>query len=175
MKMLTWIKKYWGWSLLAVLVLFGGGFAVTVLRSISNEVHPKLGPMVESVYGIGTVTARHTYDLKLGVMDTLKKLYIDEGAAVKKDDPLVSFVDNHLIRAPFDGVVTSLPYKEGETIFPQLSVLTLTDLKNPYVVVSLEQSGAIPVRDGQKSFPEFRKSPGAKTRGHGFRHLSQRG
>lgn len=163
--MLTWIKKYWGWSLLAVLVLFGGGFAVTVLRSISNEVHPKLGPMVESVYGIGTVTARHTYDLKLGVMDTLKKLYIDEGAAVKKNDPLVSFVDNHLIRAPFDGVVTSLPYKEGETIFPQLSVMTLTDLKNPYVVVSLEQSGAIPVRDGQKSFLSFESLRGQKLEG----------
>jgi multidrug efflux pump subunit AcrA (membrane-fusion protein) len=98
-------------------------------------------------------------------MDTLKKLYIDEGATVKKDDPLVSFVDNHLTRAPFDGVVTSLPYKEGETIFPQLAVLTLTDLKNPYVVVSLEQSGAIPVRNGQKAFLSFESLRGQKLNG----------
>ena len=163
--MLDWIKKHWVLSLLAFLVLCGGGFAITIMRSISNEAHPKLGSMVESVYGIGTVTARHTYDLKLGVMDTLKKLYIDEGASVKKDDPLVSFVDNHLIRAPFDGVVTSLPYKEGETIFPQLSVLTLTDLKNPYVVVTLEQSGAIPVRNGQKAFLSFESLRGEKIDG----------
>ena len=163
--MIHWMRKHWGLSLLAFLVLIGGLFALRVIRSITNEVHPKLGPMVESVYGIGTVTARHTYDLKLGVMDTLKKLYIDEGATVKKDDPLVSFVDNHLTRAPFDGVVTSLPYKEGETIFPQLAVLTLTDLKNPYVVVSLEQSGAIPVRNGQKAFLSFESLRGQKLDG----------
>src|SRR5581483_7912483 len=98
--------------LLILLVLAGGGFGLHIMRSLANEAHPKIGRMVESVYGIGTVTARHTYDLKLGVMDTLNKLYIDEGATVKKGAPLVSFMDNHLARAPFDGVVTSLPYKE---------------------------------------------------------------
>ena len=92
--------------------------AFFAFKSYSNRVHPKIGRVVESVYGIGTVTARHTYDLKLGVSDTLQKLYVVEGATVKKGDALVSFMDNSLLRAPFDGVVTSLPYKEGETLFP---------------------------------------------------------
>lgn len=139
--------------------------AAKAFKSYSHRVYPKIGPMVESVYGIGTVTARHTYDLKLGVMDTLKKLYVDEGDAVKKGSPLVSFEDNHLISAPFDGVVTSLPYKEGETIFPQMTVLTVTDLKNPYVVVSLEQSAAIPVRREQAAFLSFESLRGQKLRG----------
>ena len=165
MKTIDWLRKHWTWSILILLALAGGGFALRVMRSLANETHPKIGRVVESVYGIGTVTARHTYQLKLGVMDTLKKLFIDEGASVKKGDPLVSFVDNSLTRAPFDGVVTSLPYKEGETIFPQLAVLTLTDLRNPYVVVSLEQSGAIPVRNGQKAFLSFESLRGEKLDG----------
>ena len=165
MKWFDWIKKHWGLSVLVLLVIAGGGFGLHVMRSLSNETHPKIGKVVESVYGIGTVTARHTYQLKLGVTDTLKKLYIDEGAAVKKGESLVSFMDNHMARAPFDGIITSLPYKEGETIFPQMAVLTLTDLKNPYVVVSLEQSGAIPVRNGQAAYLSFESLRGQKLEG----------
>jgi macrolide-specific efflux system membrane fusion protein len=154
--------KFWPFFLIVPVVIL-----ILVIRSCSSEqkVHPKMGKMVESVYGIGTVTARHTYQLKLGVMDTLRKLFIDEGATVKKGDSLVSFVDNSLSRAPFDGVITSLPYKAGETIFPQMAVLTLTDLKNPYVVVSLEQSGAIPVRAKQKALLSFESLRGQKLDG----------
>jgi multidrug efflux pump subunit AcrA (membrane-fusion protein) len=165
MNLINWIKKHWGLAFLVPLVLIGFFFALHVMNSLANETHPKIGQVVESVYGIGTVTARHTYDLKLGVMDTLNKLYIDEGSTVKKGALLVSFMDNHLVRAPFDGVVTSLPYKEGETIFPQMIVLTLTDLKTPYVVVSLEQSGAIPVRKNQKAFLSFESLRGQKLEG----------
>jgi len=148
--------------------LFTVCFALTcVLISCANgqKVSPKVGRMVEAVYGIGTVAARHTYDLKLGVSDTLRKLFVDEGRAVKKGEALVSFMDNHVARAPFDGVVTELPYQEGETVFPQMTVLTVTDLKNPYVVVSLEQSGAIPVRRGQGALLSFEALRGQKLEG----------
>jgi multidrug efflux pump subunit AcrA (membrane-fusion protein) len=110
---------------------------------------------VESVYGIGTVTARHTYDLKVGVTGTLSHLYVHEGDNAAKGAPLVSFLDGQLVRAPFTGVVTALTYKEGETVFPQIPVLSLTDLKDPYVVVSLEQSGALRVKAGQAAFLSF--------------------
>ncbi len=123
--------------------------------SPSQKVHPKVGPMVEAVYGIGTVTARHTYDLKIGVTDTLMKLYVQEGDAVPKGHPLVAFSDGRVTRAPFAGVVTAVNYKEGETVFPQIPVVTLTDPKDPYVVVSLEQSGALRVKGGQPAFLSF--------------------
>ena len=165
MNILRWIRKHWIGSLVILAAVVGLLTATRAMKSYSNRVSPKTGPMVESVYGIGTVTARHTYDLKLGVMDTLKKLYVDEGAPVKKGAALVSFEDNHLVRAPFDGVVTSLPYKEGETIFPQMTVLTVTDLINPYIVVSLEQSAAIPVRRQQKAFLSFESLRGQKLEG----------
>jgi len=162
---LNFVKKHF----LLFLLIAGAAAAFLaaslILKSYSSRVHPKVGRVVQSVYGIGTVTARHTFDLKLGVTDTLQKLYVLEGSRVKKGDPLVSFMDNTLSRAPFDGVITSLPYKEGETIFPQLAVLTLTDLKDPYVVVSLEQSGAIPVRNEQMAFLSFESLRGQKLEG----------
>src|SRR5579872_616139 len=165
MEMINWIKKYWVLALVLVALIVAGRFVLCTMKSYSNRTAPKTGRIVESVYGIGTVTARHTYQLKLGVSDTLEKLYVDEGAAVQKGQPLIYLVDNHVIRAPLAGVVNSLPYKEGESVFPQIPVLTLTDLKNPYVVVSLEQSAAIPVRKGQKAFLSFESLRGQKLEG----------
>jgi membrane fusion protein, macrolide-specific efflux system len=142
-------KRPWAAALLSLAVL------VFSSCSSNQKVQPKLGPMIESVYGIGTVTARHTYDLKIGVTDTLARLYAQEGDSVLKGKPLVAFSDGRMVAAPFAGVVTSVTYKEGETIFPQIPVLVLTDLKNPYVVVSLEQSGALRVKSGQETFLSF--------------------
>lgn len=165
MKTIEWIKKHWAWILVGAFLLTGGAISLNIMKSYSTRVFPKMGRMVESVYGIGTVTARHTYQLKLGVSDTLEKLYVDEGASVLKGQPLIALVDYHTVRAPFTGVVTSLPYKEGESVFPQIPVLTLTDLKNPYVVVSLEQSGAIPVRKDQHALLSFESLRGQKLGG----------
>jgi multidrug efflux pump subunit AcrA (membrane-fusion protein) len=155
MKVINWIKKHWLLLLLVVTVTAGGFIILKTMKAYSNRSQPKIGPMVESVYGIGTVTARHTFQLKLGVSDTLQKLFIQEGDTVKKGQRLLSFMDNHVALAPFDGVVTELPFKEGESVFPQIPVLTLTDLKNPYVIVSLEQEGALKVRKDQTAILSF--------------------
>ncbi len=140
-------------------------FLFSYFKSLSNQAHPKWGPMVEAVYGIGTVTARHTYDMKLGVSDTLEKLYVSEGDSVKRGQALLALADGRTLRAPFDGVVTSLPFKEGETVFPEISLLTLTDMNNPYVVVSLEQSGAIKVKAGQTAVLSYETIRDQKTEG----------
>ncbi|HVZ81348.1 MAG TPA: efflux RND transporter periplasmic adaptor subunit [bacterium] len=165
MNPVDWIKKHKLWLGLALATIAGCSAGLHLWKAWSQRVHPKIGNMVESVYGIGTVTARHTYQLKLGVSDTLSRLFVDEGAPVGKGQPLIALADHHTVRAPFAGVVTSLPYKEGESVFPQVPVLTLTDLKNPYIVVTLEQSGAIPVHRGQKAFLSFESLRGQKIDG----------
>ncbi|HET9869519.1 MAG TPA: efflux RND transporter periplasmic adaptor subunit [bacterium] len=149
-----------GWKARAAWL--AGGLAPLLLAAVwlshgraARGLHPRVGPVVQAVYGIGTATARHTFDLKLGVADTLEKLYAREGDAVPKGARLVALADLPPVRAPFAGVVTSLPFKEGETLFPQVPVLTLTDLKDPYIVVSLEQEGALRVRRGQPAVVSF--------------------
>ena len=117
------------------------------------------GTIVQSVYGIGTVTVNRSFQVKPGVVDRIADLFVREGDNVKKGDKLIRF-DQVTWKAPFDGTVTFLPFKVGETVFPQSVVLTLVDLSDRYLVVSLEQQGALRVRPGQKvkmSFDSIRE------------------
>ena len=112
------------------------------------------GSVAESVYGIGTVAAAQTFQLKSGITSTVRKLYIKEGDSVKKGAPLVD-LDGVLFQARFPGTITFLPTKEGETVFAQSIVLSLVDLSDRYILVSLEQQGAIRVLQGQKARISF--------------------
>jgi multidrug efflux pump subunit AcrA (membrane-fusion protein) len=109
----------------------------------------KKGPTIEAVYGIGIVTATHTYQLKIAAATTVAKTFVSEGEEVKQNQPLILLEGIPLFRAPFSGTVTSLPYKVGESVAPQTSILNLADLKNRYLVVNLEQQGALRVKRGQ--------------------------
>jgi len=158
------LKKHPQWLLLALVPL---SILVLVIKSCSSrqEVKPKIGRMVEAVYGIGTVTARNTYQLKVGITSGLQKTYVKEGDPVKKGQVLVSFDDGQSFRAPFDGIVTALNYQEGETVFPQVPVLTVTQMTNPYIVVSLEQDAALRVKKGQTASLSFETLRGDKLEG----------
>ena len=112
------------------------------------------GPIVESVYGIGTVTATRSFQLKLGVTGTIRRLFVKEGDQVRRDQRLVD-LDGVPFNAPFDGTITLLPFKVGETVFPQAVVLSLVDLQDRYVLVTLEQQAALRVRRGQKARLSF--------------------
>jgi len=111
------------------------------------------GTLVEAVYGVGTLTPKRSYQLKVGVSSTLKKIYVEEGQVVEKGTPLVEMETT--FRAPFKGTITSVSYKEGETVFAQTPILTLVDLTQMYALVSLEQQGAIKVKPGQKTVLNF--------------------
>jgi len=135
--------------LVAVLVLLAVGGAIRRKRSASlTLLEVRQGPIVEAVYGIGTVTARQIYNLKLAVNSTVRGLYVKEGDFVKAGAPLIYLEGAVTFKAPFAGTVTYLPYNLGETVFPQTPLLTLMDLKDRYMVVSLEQLAAFRVRRG---------------------------
>ncbi len=154
---ITWIGKHRALSALcAVAVIALLYFAQFLLnRSQGALTEPlKKGSIVEAIYGIGTVTAKHSYSIKPGVVSTIDDLYVQEGDLVRKGDRLAN-LDNVTYRAPFDGVVNFLPFKVRENIFPQQPMLILTDLKSRYLVVSIEQQGAIRVHAGQKAKLSF--------------------
>lgn len=133
-----------GFTLVAFLIFM---FGVPKYRS-SNTVAARYGDLIEAVYGLGTVTAAQTYQLKIGVIETMREVYVKEGDQVRKGAPLVR-LDLAVFRAPFPGTVTSLPFKPGENVYPQLPIVTLVNLRDRYISVSLEQEGALRVRSGQ--------------------------
>jgi multidrug efflux pump subunit AcrA (membrane-fusion protein) len=127
-------------------------------------VQEKKGPIIHAVYGLGTVTPHRIYQLKVAVPSQLEEIYVEEGRAISKGSPLVR--TETIFRAPFSGTITSLPYKTGEMVFPQTSILTLTDLSNLYVVVSLEQEAALLVKKGQSVIVSFENMRDARFTGH---------
>ena len=113
------------------------------------------GTITESVYGIGTVTARNSYQLKVGVTGTILRIFATEGDQVKKGQKLIQLDGMEVFKAPFDGTITYFPLKVGETVFAQGIILSLVDLLDRYIIVSLEQRAAIRVRPSQRAKISF--------------------
>jgi macrolide-specific efflux system membrane fusion protein len=147
-------KKKW------ILLIIGAMLVVALIigflfrrhqQQAKNLTEPiQRGTVIESVYGIGTVKATKTFDLKAGVVSSIRNLYVQEGDKVKKGAPLADFDTGSRFTAPFDGTITWVPYNVGENVFLQSVIVSLTDLNDRYMIVSLEQRGAIKVKVGQK-------------------------
>ncbi|MEY4616316.1 MAG: hypothetical protein RJB66_1276 [Pseudomonadota bacterium] len=140
-----------------IFALAGATFFLTRKKKSVQEIHPKVGPIVESIYGLGTVQSDNVYTLKLGVTTMVKKLFVKEGEMVQKGQRLIQFDEEGLQSqfAPFEGSVTQINFYAGETVFPQAPILTMMDLKSRYISVSLDQEGALRVRPKQKALLSF--------------------
>jgi multidrug efflux pump subunit AcrA (membrane-fusion protein) len=159
------LKHRWLWISLAILAAALAATRWFVQRNGMDYVNPRYGPIVEAIYGLGKVKTERVYEVKLGVVKTLRRLYVQEGDTVKKGAPLVGFDGGLLFRAPFDGTVTLIAFREEQSVFPQQTVLRLEDLSTRYVEVSLEQEGALRVRPGQPVHVVFESLRGEQLSG----------
>lgn len=154
-------------------ILLGSGAGVLGLgllafnwnQTKSREVSPRRSPIIEAVYGLGTVLASRTFVQRTGITTEVRKFYVKAGDDVKKGAALVQLGEQGTVHAPFDGTVTLVAFKEGEIVFPQIPILKLEDLSERYVQVSLEQQGALRVRKGLKASLVFESLRGKKFEG----------
>lgn len=145
---MAWMKKRYFIIILLIAAFVAGSFFW--LKKPSYElVSAKMGPMIETVYGLGKVKTHRKYDVKVGVITYVKRIYVKEGQEVKEGAPLILFSETRIFRAPFDGTVTDIVYHESDSVVPQSTVLTMLDLNHMFIEVSLEQEGALRVRKGQ--------------------------
>lgn len=138
------------------LVVGGGVLLILVATALFYKRHsryevmsPKKGSVTEAIYGLGTVRSRKVYELKIGVMNSISRIFHREGDMVKEGELLLTFNEGQKFKAPFTGTMTALNFNEGETVPPQVSVLRMEDLGVLYIEVSLEQEGALRVAPGQ--------------------------
>jgi hypothetical protein len=144
----------------------GAGYYYAYLRPKSFEiVHPKVDQMKELIYGLGTVVSTKVYEHKLGYATAISKLSVRLGDFVPEKKPLIAFAGGTVLRAPFAGTITALPFHEGENIFPQLSVLRIEDLSAREIEIALEQTGALRVRLGQQALLNFESLRGETFQG----------
>jgi len=133
-------------------ISLAAGLAVALFRyknSQTERINPKRGPIVEAIYGLGKVKSRRRYEVKMGVVDNVQKVFVQEGQTVKTGDPLIKLSDAALFRAPYSGTVTLVEADPGEIVAPQAPILRVEDLNELYIEVSLEQQGALRVKKGQ--------------------------
>ena len=153
-------------GIIALLIILGVAIGAHFKqKKEAKYAKPKRGSIVEAIYGLGKVKTHRKYELKIGVMSTVRKVFVDEGDSVTKGDPIIKFADLRLYKAPFSGTITRLDYREPEVVFPNVPVLTLEDLDQRYIEVSLEQEGALRVRKDQEATILFESLRGIKYEG----------
>ncbi len=108
------------------------------------------GSVIEAVYGIGKVMANKSFQYKTGVPTTITRIFVKEGQEVVKGSPLLELDGQTKVNSPLSGTVTTLNYKEGENTVPNAIVLNVMDLKDLYLLVNLEQQGALKVKKNQE-------------------------
>ena len=120
-----------------------------------ETVNPIKGNIIEAVYGLGIIRSENTYHAKAAIVNSVEKFYVTEGQDVKKGESLFITDQGTLYKAPFDGRITDIPITISENLFPQTLILSLIDLQNLYLEVSLEQQAAMRLRKGVKAEVSF--------------------
>lgn len=128
-------------------------------------IKPKRGSITEAIYGLGKVKSYSKYDVKLGIMSTVQEVYVHEGDVVKKGDPLIRFTENLKFSSPINGTVTFVGVGKAEGVAPQVVLLSVQDLNDKYIEVSLEQQAALRVRGGQTTDVIFESLRSVKLEG----------
>lgn len=124
-----------------------------VWRTQFEFVSPEQKEVVRAVYGLGTVEAEKTFDLKLGIPSRIEDILVDEGMLVEVDQLLaiVRIPEEKRLRSPISGTVTNIYFEEHEIVLAGQPILTITNLKDRFVQASLEQSEALLIARGQNA------------------------
>jgi macrolide-specific efflux system membrane fusion protein len=138
-----------------IVILLGASSFFYFRNSFDASIHPQKGPITEAVYSLGKVKSHHHYDLVIGVLSSVIKLYVDEGQLVAKGSPLLDLQDHVTFRTPVSGTVTLVKTKVGETALPQVPIIRVEDLSDCFIELSLEQEAAIRVKTGMKAKVSF--------------------
>ena len=157
-------------ALILIAVIMGA----LAFRRNYETVHPHRGPIVEAVYGLGTVTADRTYNVKTGVSARIEKIYARPGDSVSENAPLIR-TDSLLFRAPFAGMVTSMNFEENEIVMPGNPILTMRTVDKPHIELVMDQESVLRIRPGLRAELSFETLRAKKIEGVVRRVYSSKG
>lgn len=144
------MKKMIIYVLCFVLLLIGGLVYFQSNKSKQYDlVNPKIGPINEAIYGLGTVKSEEKFSFKVAVPKTIKNLFVHEGAQVIKGQKILSFDDGTTVTSPIEGLVFNLPYQIGENVFTDRPVVEIENLKQLFIEVVLDQQSSMRVKQSE--------------------------
>ncbi len=144
--------------LIALIVVILIGLIFYLNKSHFEEVSPKRADVIEAVFGMGKVKARDKFDVKIGILTKVLRVYVREGDSVERGETLISFETGAPYKSPINGHVTLVNINAGETALPQVPLIKVENLENLYIEVSLEQSSALKVKRDQVAKITFHDS-----------------
>ncbi|WP_040506145.1 efflux RND transporter periplasmic adaptor subunit [Leptospira wolbachii] len=147
-------KKLYILGFIIVMVLIITSFWF-LRNSQSNRLGVERGSLVEAVYALGTVKPVDSFSLKFGIAASVREIFVEEGQAVTKGQPLLVNDSGITFRSPFNGTLTKLNVAKNETAMPGLPLLEIQNLKEVYISVSLDQESALRVKSGQQAQLSF--------------------
>lgn len=151
-------KKAWILFSFFILILVGYFVRAQQHKDVYLPLHRD--SVVEAVYGLGLVKTDRRFEVKIGVISTVKELFVKEGDFVQQDSLLLTLEGMPSFRAPFAGTITNILHQKGETVFAQSMILRLEDLTDRYVEVSLEQNSILKLEPGMPALLGFEHSMG---------------
>jgi len=142
---------------IAILLIAGGVAARIIIHDSEGQLSDPIqrGTIIDAVYGIGTVTATRRLSFNPLTGSSVRHSFVREGDQVKKGKPLVETDDGNRHLAPFDGIVNYFPYRNGENAYLTTPMIVFTDMTDRYIVVTMEQQGALRVKVGQDAKLSF--------------------
>lgn len=152
------MKKYrWMIAILLILLIGAGIWAGKQYLQNRNftRVHPSEGEITEAIYGLGKVKSNQRFEVKIGILSPIRKVFVNEGDSVKKNQKLIEFDSNVVIYSPIAGTVTLVAAYEGETALPQVPVIRVEDLHDRYIELSLEQEAILRIKKDQTALVSF--------------------
>ncbi|MFK7823474.1 MAG: efflux RND transporter periplasmic adaptor subunit [Oligoflexales bacterium] len=143
-------------SMVLLLFLVLGAYSV-YLKKYRNysRIAPRSGPIVESIYGVGTVKPKRKYVFRVGVSKNISAILVSEGDYVKKGHSVAVLDDTLRLKAPFAGMITALYYQEGEIVFPNTPFIDLADMQKTFVEASLDQKSVMRLEKNMKAVMSF--------------------
>lgn len=155
------MKRKWMIVLVALLAVLAFFYRQSA-SSTQDIVHPHKGPVLEAVYGLGTVVAEKSFQLKTAVHVSVREIYVKEGDQVAAGAKLIRFDEGGIRTAPFAGTITELRVKEGELVTPGTVSLAMANLNKIYFELALEQQAVFRVKPGQEALISFESLRGEK-------------
>lgn len=146
-------------SLLIMALIYG---VVIAKKNKQYEfVVPKIGPINEAIYGLGTVKTDEKFSFKVAIPKTIKELYVKEGDLVSVGQKLLAFDDGMIVKSPIKGTVSNLPGSIGENVFTDRPVIEIDNLSKLYIEAVLDQQSTMRVKKNENVKISFESNEAA--------------
>lgn len=147
----------------ALLIVAAVVFFLT--RSPGDTVSPRVAPLTEAIYALGTVKSDQIFKLKAAIPFGVKSIAVKEGDLVKKGQTLLVMDTGSSFRSPMDGTVTAVSVNPGELVITGMPMVVVQDLNHLHIELSLDQESALRVHPAQKAELSFESIRGHRSHG----------